>query len=201
MSGPFGSSQFMYATGALAEGSSLRFEDGDSAYLSWAPASAGNRKTWTWSGWVKRGNLGGTQTLFDGGASGPLTVLQLTSDQLRLYVSNAAITSAEIPITSAVFRDPSAWYHVVCVLDTTETSAANRVKFYINGVQQTVTGLTGTIIGLNGDLGINRNIAHNIGRYAYGSSSYLDGYLSDVYFIDGQALDASSLVSLKKVYG
>ena len=65
MSGPLGSSQWMYATGAAAvEGQSLRFNDDDSAYLSWTPSAAGNRKTWTWSGWVKRGNFGIYASLF-----------------------------------------------------------------------------------------------------------------------------------------
>ena len=63
MSGPFGSSQWMYATGA-AEGQSLRFNDDDSAFLSRTPSTASNRKTWTWSGWVKRGNLSTNQQLF-----------------------------------------------------------------------------------------------------------------------------------------
>jgi hypothetical protein len=166
---------------------SLRFNDNDSAYLSRTPATAGNRKTWTWSAWVKRGNLGNV-TLFDGGNTGPLCVLQFYGDQLRLYISNSDITASEIPITTALFRDPSGWYHVVCVLDTTEASAANRVKFYVNGIQQTVTGLTGTIVGLNSDLGINRAVTTNIGVYSYGSSLYFDGYMAEVNFIDGQAL-------------
>jgi hypothetical protein len=166
---------------------SLRFNDNDSAYLSRTPATAGNRKTWTWSAWVKRGNLGNV-TLFDGGNTGPLCVLQFYGDQLRLYISNSDITASEIPITTALFRDPSGWYHVVCVLDTTEASAANRVKFYVNGIQQTVTGLTGTIVGLNSDLGINRAVTTNIGVYSYGSSLYFDGYMAEINFIDGQAL-------------
>ena len=169
---------------------SVRLRSSASASFSRTPAGAGNRKTWTWSGWVKRGALG-TTTLFDGGSTGPLCVLQFNSDQLRLYVTNAGITASEIPITTAVFRDPSAWYHVVCAVDTTQATLANRVKLYVNGIEQTITGLNGTQITLNADLGINRAIATYIGVYSFGTSQYFDGYLTEINFIDGQALTPS----------
>jgi len=185
MSGPFGSSQFMYATDAFAEGSSLRFEDGDSAYLNRTPASAGNRKTWTWSGWVKRGNLGGSMRLFytrdsSGQNQGGL---YFNNDGIKYFARTSNTTRGEV-YTPALFRDVSAWYHVVGVLDAANTS----FKIYVNGVEQSLT--TGASIS-NVDHAINQTEAHHIGREPT-ASSYYDGYLANVTFIDGTALDPTS---------
>ena len=187
-------------SGGYTIGKSVRLRSSASAYFNRTPASAGNRKTWTWSGWVKRGALG-SGTLFDGGSTGPLCDFQFSNDQLRLYVSDSGITTSEIPITTAVFRDPSAWYHVVLALDTTQATTANRVKIYVNGVQQTVTGLTGTLITQNSDQGINRAVATYMGQYSYGSSTYFDGYLTEINFIDGQALTPSSFGTTNAITG
>ena len=91
---------------------SLRFNDDDSAYLSWTPASAGNRKTWTFSTWVKRGNLGSYQVLFGAGSS-TSNRLCIRLDIDKLYVFEVAGGSTVDNVgTNAVFRDPSSWYHV-----------------------------------------------------------------------------------------
>ena len=192
MSGPFGSSQFMYATGAAEEGQSLRFEDGDSAYLSWTPASAGNRKTWTWSGWVKRGNLGGVRYLFAAGNATPWAGVIFSDDgtNSRLQVSFTAGSSAGLA-TTAEFRDVSAWYHVVASVDTTQAVTADRVKLYVNGSQISAFS-TSNYPALNFDTQINNNIPHTVGRNPTAASDYYDGYLANVTFIDGQALTPTS---------
>ena len=169
---------------------SLRFNSADSAYLNRTPASAGNRKTWTWSGWVKRGTLGSAQVLLssDVGTSNT-TWLEFGFDAADTFTITAYTTDSNT--TSAVFRDPSAWYHIVVAFDTTQATAANRCKIYVNGTQQTLTGSGFT---LNADYGINNNQIHDIGRrnWASGVGRYLDGYLTEINFIDGQALTPSS---------
>ena len=186
MSGPFGSSQFMYATGALAEGQSLRFEDGDSPYLSWTPASAGNRKTWTWSGWVKRGNLTSYQRIFQTTSTYSDSLILYNNDTLVFWGSDA---STWILQTSAVFRDPSAWYHIVVSVDTTQATASDRMKIYVNNELETLS--TATYPSQNTDCLINNTQAHYIGTNS-ASNQYLDGYLANVTFIDGQALTPAS---------
>ena len=181
---------------------SLRFRSSASAYLNRTPASAGNRQTWTWSAWVKRGLLGASLTMLDGGATGPLCDFEFQSnDTIRLYITDSGISTSEGVVTTAVFRDPSAWYHIMCVLDTTQATVANRVKIYVNNVQQTITGLTGTLITQNSNQGMNRAVATNIGRYSYVPQNYFDGYLTEVNFIDGQALTPSSFGSTNALTG
>ena len=167
---------------------SLRFNDDDSAYLSWTPASAGNRKTWTWSGWVKRGNLGATLGLFSSDGTDDATKFELffsSGDQL-----GAQGNSTSFFRTTQVFRDPSAWYHIVLVWDAVNTT----INVYVNGVQVSDWSISPTIS--NTDYGISRNAEHYLGSRDGGGSNY-DGYLADVHFIDGQALTADDFGELK----
>jgi hypothetical protein len=160
---------------------SLRFRASNSAYLNRTPASAGNRKTWTWSGWVKRGKLGALQSLQgvqNGGVEDAFGFL--SGDTLRFYAAGQASGLT----TNAVFRDPSAWYHVVLAMDTTQATATNRTKLYVNGVQQTFSG--SDYLSQNADTLFNASLVHYIGLYP-NNSGYLDGYLAEVNFIDGSA--------------
>jgi hypothetical protein len=167
---------------------SLRFRSSASAYLNRTPASAGNRKTWTWSGWVKRGTLGTNQSIFTcyfaNNDTSYLTI-SFTSDNLNIGLWNTSIL-----YTSAVYRDPSAWYHIVLAVDTTQATASNRAKLYVNGVQVTAFGSTGYPTQ-NTDLAVNAAQAHYISTYD-GTNYKFDGYLAEVNFIDGQALTPSS---------
>jgi hypothetical protein len=207
MSGPFGSSQWMYNSGGAFYPyeieQSLRFNDNDSAYLSRTPASSGNRKTWTWSGWVKRGNLGTSQWLIGSDTGVHYSWLSIdanaSNDTLRLGhvpASGATISWS----TQAVFRDPSAWYHILGVVDTTLAAGEDRFRIYVNGVRQSLidTGFQGGqgYIPQNLDTYINSTNIHNIGRFPRGSN-YFDGYLADVHSIDGQALDPTSFGEFK----
>jgi hypothetical protein len=197
MSTPLGSSQF-FIDPFVEEGQSLRFEDGDSAYLSWTPASAGNRKTWTWSGWLKRGKLtpaAGGQSIFYAGNTtssprGGIVIGNSGDDQLTvsgmLYNSATTVLLLE---TAAELRDPSAWYHIVVSLDTTEATSSDRCKIYINGAEVTVFD-TATYPSQNAELQYNDTVVHAT-RHPSGDYRY-DGYLANVAFIDGQALDPTS---------
>ena len=128
------------AAGGYSISRSLRFNgNADSAYLTRTPGSAGSRTTWTWSAWVKRSNLAppGYQSLFTSTTSGNETLLYFdTSNRLNFY--NYSGTYLARKITTAVFRDPSAWYHIVLTWATTNGTAADRVRIYINGVRETV---------------------------------------------------------------
>jgi hypothetical protein len=170
---------------------SVRFNSPDSAYLSRTPGTAGNRKTWTWAGWVKASRLGTYRGIFEGYTGSPAlanrTSLQLAnSDQIDVLFDN---TSSGHLKTTQVFRDPSAWYHIVFACDTTQATASNRFKIYINGSQIT-TFATATYPSQNYDTGINTTQAHYMGRVV--DPLYADFYLADIHFIDGQALTPSS---------
>lgn len=169
---------------------SVRLRSSASAYFNRTPAIASNRTTWTWSGWAKRGALGSNQQLFTAGTGGSdrTTFLFNTSNAIEFY--SVASTTVALYSTAAVFRDPSAWYHIVLLVDTTNATAANRLIIYVNGVQQTLTA--STTVAQNSNLFVNSTVAHTIGRESYTGANYLDGYLTEINFIDGQALTPSS---------
>lgn len=175
---------------------SLRFRSSASAYLSRTPASASNRKTWTWSAWVKRGTIGARQALF--GTTGG-------SDSLTFFIGFDGSDRIEIDghtllwrLSTSVYRDPAAWYHIVLAVDTTQSTASNRIKLYVNNVQVTSFG-TSNDPSLNADLGVNYNAAHYIGQQ--GSTIYHDGYHAEAQFVDGQQLTPSSFGETDLVTG
>ena len=173
---------------------SIRLNSADSAYLNRTPSTAGNRKTWTWAGWVKRSALGSFQYLFDANGGNTREAPIRFYDTDVFSVASVLDSPPGVPyelITTAVFRDLSAWYHFVVAFDTTQATASNRIKIYVNGVQITSFS-TSTYPLQNTDYSINSNIAHYIGRYTYTTGRYFNGYLADVHFIDGQALDPTS---------
>jgi hypothetical protein len=179
--------------GGYSINDSLRFNDNDSAYLSRTPATASNRKTWTWSAWVKRGLLADRQGLFSAGLiSGTYNYHTIHFDSNdKLNVVYYPDTTSTTLITTQVFRDPSAWYHIVVAWDTTQATASNRVKVYVNGAQVTAFG-TATYSSQNTDGFINSTAynsgVHLIGRFTPNDTAYFDGYMAEVNFIDGQAL-------------
>ena len=179
---------------------SLKFNDDESQYLSWTPAAAGNRKTWTWSGWVKRGNLTTNQELFgagNGSYDSRTEIVVDSNDQISFIIDRRAIGGTyNVVRTDAVFRDVSAWYHIVCTVDTTQATLSNRVKIYINGTQLVLVESYSPPNGFpaqNLDTYVNSTSNHMMGRSNHqGALAPLDGYLSDIHFIDGQALDPTS---------
>ena len=163
---------------------SLRFRQSASARLSRTPGTAGNRKTWTFSAWVK------ISTLTPAGAQQGLFSARSTStDQMTVFYQDEKISfqsggSKGSITTNAVLRDPSAWYHLVVVLDATNATAADRAIIYLNGTRQSVTTATSFT---NADHGINATIAHNIGAEAGTNTLFFDGYMAEINFIDGSA--------------
>ena len=187
----FASGKSLVAPSAAYEISrSLRFNSADSAYLNRTFSSASNQKTWTWSGWVKRTGPGTPSNaiihLF-GVAVGQSDATYFAIGALDNVISIQGWNTAYLR-TTAVYRDYSAWYHVVVALDTTQATAANRLKLYVNGVQETAFSYN-TPPNQNADLPVNGNVAHLM--FTDGSY-YLGGYLTEVNFIDGQQLTPSS---------
>jgi hypothetical protein len=175
---------------------SLRFNDDDSAYLSRTPSAAGNRKTWTWSGWVKRGNLGASNAMLFGSGD---TYISYNNDNLSVNLRPSGTNY--FAITSAFYRDVSAWYHIVVAVDTTQAAGTDRLKMYVNGVKQTSFILSSyTSIPINTDTSVNRASEHNIAKYTSGGL-YHDGYMAEVNFIDGQALGPEHFGYSDPTYG
>jgi hypothetical protein len=170
---------------------SLRFNSADSAYLNRTPASAGNRQTWTWSAWVKRGRLGTSTTGLFGAGSGGTTdtgIYWTSGDKIDFFDRSGGSLTGYIT-TNAVFRDPSAWYHIVVVFDSTNATSANRMQIYVNNVLQSVT--VNNTLTQNTQGVVNNTVSHAVGSLT-GGSNVGDGYLADIYFIDGTALTPSS---------
>ena len=176
---------------------SLRFNSSDSAHLDKNFASAGNRQTWTWSGWVKRSSFGSRQHVFGAVSSGSsFGAFEFNADdELRFYDNTLGDSNAIVFETGRVFRDPSAWYHIVVALDSTAGTDAERIKLYVNGVQEESSSFsTGPTVASNGEgLTNSNNVGHNIGSWTPASTSLnLKAYLAEIHFIDGQALDQYS---------
>jgi len=174
------------ATGALTPltnnlTNSLRFRASASASLSRTFTLAGNQRTWTWSAWVKRGALASFYQLFATGASND-SLFYFNNDDSIIFQNGALVLQ-----TSQVFRDPSAWYHIVFNYDSTQATSSNRLRLYINGNQVTAFA-SATYPALNATSSINSAITHYIATRS-ALSQYFDGYMDDVYFIDGQALE------------
>jgi hypothetical protein len=178
---------------------SLRFNSADSAYLNRTPASTTNRRTWTVSCWVKRTRFstGTEQTIFGSNNGSTFTELNYlaSSDVLRLNLA-AGVATYKFD-TSGVFRDPSAWYHIVAAVDTTQATAADRMKLYINGVQQT---------GSNDPPTQNYDTQWNVNQGAFigsrtASTWFGNFYLTEFYNIDGQALTPSSFGETDTITG
>ena len=171
---------------------SLRFRSGGSTYLNRTPSSAGNRKTWTWSAWIKRGTLGTQQRFFtadDNATYATYLILEFQSDDnLRALAGTEAAAGTLTKETAAVIRDTTSWYHLVFKFDAANTSAV----WYINGEE--ITDLNASTNPSNQDYQVNATSQHFLGRAGSSVSSdgaYFDGYMAEVNFVDGQALDAS----------
>ena len=173
---------------------SIRFNDGDSAYMHKTPGSAGNQKTHTLSWWIKRSsNLGAYQTIFSartgsGGATN-YAISFTDADKIEFYLGNGSVVDGGL--TNMVFRDVSAWYHIVLAIDTTQGTASNRFKVYVNGSQVTTDGSYGDL-AQNTDYNWNSSREHSIGRQNYNNNAYIDAYMTEINFVDGTALDPSS---------
>ena len=179
---------------------SLRFRASATAYLSRTITTNGTSTTWTYSTWVKRGTLGAAQDLFAvrNGTSN-IEIVFMATNSFGFYVVNSSSFAGQLE-TTQVFRDPSAWYHIVGVCDTTNATAANRLRLYVNGTQVTAFS-TATYPTQNATTVMSQTAAtHTISSYPTGSQ-YFDGYIAETNFIDGQALTPSSFGSTNALTG
>ena len=170
---------------------SLRFNDDDNTYLSRTPSSNGNRKTWTISIWFKTEGGGSLQGQRFWSVSSSLTDGAYAS---LAYENDGFIAELRSHLdlrTTGVFRDPTAWYHVVLALDTTQSTASNRAKLYVNGTQITAFN-TESYPSQNHEGGWNSTSEHNIGRELYLTRRYFGGYMAEFTNIDGQQSTPSS---------
>jgi hypothetical protein len=174
---------------------SLRFRSSASAYLNRTFGTPTLSTKWTWSGWIKFGDASTYYTIFDGGS--PDTRFGRYPDTNQLYVNN---DSTNFLITTPVYRDYSAWYHAVLAFDSSQGTASNRLRLYINGSEVTAFA-TDNRSSISGAIGINTATAHGIGRQPSGGSAYFDGYLAEVNFIDGQQLTPSSFGQTSPITG
>ena len=174
----------------------MRFNDGDSACLQKAYASSGNRKTWTWSGWVKRSELGSAtpNAIFSSDTGPQVGALEFPADDTFTFYDYTIGGSYQSRlVTTALYRDPAIWYHIVVAYDTTQATSSNRIKIYINGSQVTdFSTETYPSQDLDGYINYGNNSRlHGLGKNT-GLGDYLDGYLAEVHFIDGTALHLAS---------
>lgn len=162
---------------------SLRFNSNYTSYLSRTPGSAGNQKTWSFSCWVKKPKLETYSVIFSRSSSGSdRFVLSMYQGVLYLYSTHAADVNTS---SQNVFKDPTAWYHLLFVLDTTQSTAANRTKIYVNGVAVPLTYTWEP--AEDEDLPVNTAAEHRIGGDAGSATEWFHGYLANIHFIDGGA--------------
>ena len=195
------------ALGGIQLEKSLRFDDDQSSptRLTRTIQSGGNRKKFTLSVWVKRSQLGSTSYSNSSGNSGQSILhtvgqsnrgwIRFNSDDTLGFDQGNDSQSAGNIDTVAKYRDVTSWYHLVFVADYANSTAADRAKIYVNGVQQEVTTTTSFLQDTDGE--INANDVHEIGFSEYGQGytgsswwfNFFCGYMSEFHFVDGQSYD------------
>ena len=164
---------------------SVRFNQPDGAKLARTPSSSSNRKTFTYSAWIKRAADSGTNFLFVAGSTDAHAIyMNGVGGSATLVVSRYVGSFTYYIETTAKFRDPAAWYHIVVAYDTTQSTASDRIKIYVNGVQVTDFS-SSSYPAQNSEYEVNSTVEHRIGHSC-------DMYFTDVYFIDGSALAPTS---------
>jgi len=188
------------ASGGYEVANSLRF--GVNTYMHKVLGSDNEKDTWTFSLWVKRGNIGSVQRMMthNGSTSGKFFYLRWeANEQLHFHIGMSDGNFAGFD-TTQVFRDRSAWYHIVCAVDTTQATESNRVKIYVNGSQVTAFGTANyparNVTALLGNTATPMVVGTLYGS-GFGISSgspqeFYDGYLAEVCFIDDLQLAADS---------
>lgn len=182
------------ADGIHEIGKSLRCRASNSSYLTRTPDINGNGKTFTLSAWVKRSAIGVYQIYFSAGATtvtNGYVHIGFNSDD-KLYLSYYS-TGSHVYSTDKLFRDPSAWYHMVFVLNTSTGAQGHAV--YVNGESvPLVRNVSYSELPANFTSAAGRSAEHRlfVGSSGGGTrSGFLDGYMTEINFVDGQALDPS----------
>jgi hypothetical protein len=186
---PFGTVSATTAAYLLEQ--SLLF-DGTNQYLTRTPSTAGNRKTWTFSCWVKIADLGTQRIILEGGVAGTseTTLFFGGGNTLEYFQRTSGATDVYL-VSSPLFRDSASWMHLAVVHDSTDATAADRVKLYVNGVRITDFS-TETTAALNLDSYINSTDAHFIGAQSAAVAANYAGLMALPILVDGAALDATS---------
>ena len=176
------------AAGGFDVANSVIFNDDDSAYMHKTPNGAGNRRTFTFSAWIKRSGLGAEMGIFTAGAdanSGQFFTIMFTdADELNVQFYEGGFQDLK---TNRKFRDVSAWYHILVAVDTTQSTAANRIKIYVNGTQES-SFASSDYPSEDWDSAVNNTEIQQIGVRRNGSSAlagYYDGYIAEAVLVDG----------------
>ena len=186
---------------------SVRLRSSASAYFGRTLTTPTNNKIWTWSAWVKRGKASGASAaalhLFGtGSGSNDAGTTQIYFESESLILGGYSTPWLK---SNAVYRDPSAWYHIVVAWDNSNATATNRAKIYVNGVEITYVTDNRASLSTTSTYGINQAVLHTIGAWSWNNGTfaqpeYYDGYLTEINFIDGQALTPTSFGAYKS-YG
>jgi hypothetical protein len=185
--------------GSIATGydidNSLKFESDNSEYLHRTPSSSGSETTWTASMWVKRTELGSDQVGIGARESASITDFWRfkSDDKIRFHVYNYPSSEVYYADTDAVFRDTSAWYHVVLTLDSTNADGSERLKLFVNGIEQTANWLGSASeserFKENGQSSFLGQYKMQIGKATYTNGHYFNGYIAEVNVLDGIAAE------------
>jgi hypothetical protein len=171
---------------------SLKFEADNSEKLSRSQTTGTNRKKFTVSFWVKRSELGALQVLASAEVSGnDLSFLDFETDDVLRFRDTASASDQCILETNRVFRDTSAWYHIVLRVDTTDGTADDRNRIYVNGVQETSFSAR-TNFDLNDDTFWGYNGGNLTWGNALGEANYYSGYTAEAVYVDGLSLAPTS---------
>ena len=199
MSGPAGSSQWMYKSGGYEIANSLRLNRADAAFLTHTP-TAGNVRLWTFSIWFKLGALGTYRQFLGVRNSDQANLGIYIGDDDLIHVSDASGGATNLNlITERILRDTSAWYHLVVAMDTAQSTASNRTKVYLNGTRITDFD-TETYADQNYDTWANTANPHNIGAFK-ASSNHFDGHLAEINLVEDVALTPTSFGETDDDYG
>ena len=186
---------------------SCRFNDDDSPYLTWTPGSSGTQTKFTISFWYKIASTGSSvtrRTFFSAGTSvhNEFVIGQGsggTGDDINIqgYISGSA--NFELT-TNRKFRDSTNWYHVVVAVDTSQGTTSNKLKLYINGVEETSFATDGRS-SMGSNQIVNSNVPHRVGQFARVGGHYMDGYIAEFHSVENQQLTPASFGETDEDYG
>ena len=176
---------------------SARFNQADSSYMTWTPSGAGDStQTFSFSFWFKRSDLGDRQFLFSWRttSSDQVNLFINSDDTMKVYINDNSVVDELV--TTQVFRDTSAFYHVVFEVDTTQATESDREKLWINGVRITDFS-TEQYVPQNATLNVGNASRRDLFARGWNSDEYWGGYMSQVAYTDGTAYTASDFGEFK----
>ena len=178
---------------------SCRFSYDESTHMTRTPSSTGNRRTFTFSTWIKRSNQDDNDAFFGTYSGSGEFAIKFNGGSSHLdklgaynYTPGGSGTFQFEKKVDSQFRDLSGWYHVVIRIDTTSSTASERVRFYVNGTER--TNYTGTVLNPSQNFDTYANLsgqANYIGWYGASATNRFDGYMAETILVDGYSYDAS----------